>query len=135
MTYREQRDARKEKMQQTHEAGLISERFPEVSNIVIDMQHDWKGIEWIHLLRTLNFSSESHAYFHVECLNRDCKECIQGFDLHQFIAAMIRSHTELREGSFTCEGNNLTSGRLNINYKVVIQYFGHLARIPPKTIG
>jgi len=130
MTYREQCDARKERLQQIDEAGLVSERFPEVSSIVIDMKHDWKGIEWIHLLRTLNFSPKSHAYFHIACLNRDCKDCIHGFDLNQFIAVMVRSHTALKEGSFACEGNNITSGHLNISYKVAIQYIDHSARIP-----
>jgi hypothetical protein len=130
MIYREQFDARKERMQKIHEAGLISERFPEVSSIVIDMKHDWKGIEWVHLSRTLNFSSRSHAYFHIECLNRDCKDCIRGFDLYQFIAVMVRSHTALKEGSFACEGNNVTSGHLKINYTVAIQYVGGPAKIP-----
>jgi hypothetical protein len=130
MTYREQCDARKEKMQQIQEAGLVSECFPDVASIVIDMKHDRKGIEWVHLSRTLNFSPKSHAYFHIECLNRDCKDCIRGFDLYQFIAVMVRNHTTLKEGSFACEGNNVTSGHLNISYTVAIEYVGQSAWSP-----
>ncbi|HAM49392.1 MAG TPA: hypothetical protein DCP92_01340 [Nitrospiraceae bacterium] len=109
-------------MQQKHDAGLISKRFPDVSSIVVDMEHHRNGISAILLSRTLNFSSDSYAYFHVECLNRDCKDCTGGFDLDQVVAAMIRSHTSSREGELDCKGNGLTSGHVNIRYKVTIQY-------------
>jgi hypothetical protein len=122
MTYREKCNARMERTQQRLDAGLISKRFPEVSSIVVDMKHHRKGITAILLLRTLNFSSDCHAYFHVECLNRDCKDCTEGFDLDQVVSAMIRSHELSREGELDCEGNGLTSGHVNINYKVTIQY-------------
>lgn len=122
MTYREKCDARLEKMQQKQDAGLISKRFPDVSSIVVDIEHHRKGIMGILLLRTLNFPSDSYAYFHVECLNRDCKDCTKGFDLDQVVAAMVRSHASSREGELGCEGNGLTSGHVNINYKVTIQY-------------
>lgn len=122
MTYREKCDARIERMQQKHDAGLISKRFPEVSSIVVDMKHRRNGISTILILRTLNFSSGSDAYFHVECLSRDCKDCTEGFDLEQVVAAMVRSHTSSREGQLDCDGRGLTSSHVNINYKVTIQY-------------
>ena len=122
MTYREKCDARIERMQQKHDAGLISKRFPEVSSIVVDMEHRRSGISAILILRTLNFSSGSDAYFHVECLNRDCKDCAEGFDLDQVVGAMVRSHASSREGQLDCDGNGLTSSHVNINYKVTIQY-------------
>lgn len=110
-------------MHQKHDTDLISKRFPEISNIVVDMEHRRSGISAILILRTLNFSSGSHAYFHVECLNRDCKDCVEGFDLDQVVAAMSRSHSSSREGLLNCEGNGLTSGHVNISYKVTIQYY------------
>jgi hypothetical protein len=109
-------------MQQRHDAGLISNRFPEVSSIVVDMEHFRKGISDIHISRTLNFSSGSHAYFHIECLNRDCKDCTEGFDLDEVVATMIKSHASSKEGQLGCEGDGLTSGHVNISYKVTIQY-------------
>ena len=123
MTYREKWDERSERMHQKHDAGPMSKHFPEVSSIVVDMEHRRSGISPILILRTLNFSSGSHAYFHVECLNRDCKDCTEGFDLEQVVATMIRSHSSLREGRWDCEGNGLTSGHVNISYKVTIQYY------------
>lgn len=123
MTYREKCDEKTERMHQKHNAGLMSKRFPEISSIVVDMEHRRSGISPILILRTLIFSSGSHADFHVECLNRDCKDCAEGFDLEQVVAAMIRSHSSLREGRWDCEGNSLTSGHVNIGYKVTIRYY------------
>jgi hypothetical protein len=122
MTYREKSEARMERMQQKHDAGLISTRFPEVSSIVVDMKHRRSGINAILISRTLNFSSGSHAYFHVECLNRDCRECRKGFDLEQVVAAMVRSHASSREGQLDCDGSGLTSSHVNISYTVTIRY-------------
>jgi hypothetical protein len=122
MTYREKCDAKLGRMQEREDAGLISQRFPEVSNIVVDMQHNKKGLSAVHLLRTLNFFSDSHAYFRVECLNRDCKDCTEGFHLDQVVAAMVRNHTSSKEGELNCEGNGITSRHVNISYKVTIQY-------------
>src|SRR5512147_697436 len=122
MAYREGYDERAERMQQKHDTGLISKRFPEISTIVVDMEHHRNGISTILILRTLNFSSGSDAYFHVECLNRDCKDCTEGFDLGQVVAAMVRSHTSSREGQLDCDGKGLTSSHVNISYKVTIQY-------------
>lgn len=113
-----------ERIQQRRDSGLISRRFPEVSTIVVDMKQYCKGISGTLLLRTLNFSSDSHAYFHIECLNKDCKDCTEGFDLEQVVAAMVRSHATSREGELNCKGNALTSGHVKISYKVRIQYNG-----------
>jgi len=109
-------------MQQKQDAGLISKRFPGVSSIVVDMEHHRKGLSGILLLRTLTFSSDSYAYFHVECLNRDCKDCTEGFSLDQVVAAMFRSHASSKKGELDCQGNGLTSSRVNISYNVTIHY-------------
>ncbi|MDA8433455.1 MAG: hypothetical protein M0Z60_10915 [Nitrospiraceae bacterium] len=122
MTYRERCDAKLERMQERQDAGLISQRFPEVSSIVVDMEHNRAGVSAIHLMRTLNFSSCSHAYFRVECLNKDCGDCTDGFHLDQVVAGMIRTHTALKEGELKCEGNGVTSRSVNISYKVTIRY-------------
>jgi len=124
MNYREKSDARMERTRHRIEASLISKRFPEVSRIVVDMRHTRKGMMALPLLRTLNFSADSHAYFHVDCLNNDCKDCIEGFDLELVIASMVSSYELSREGELDCKGDGLTSGHVHIAYKVTIQYEG-----------
>lgn len=122
MTYREKCDAKLERMQQKEDAGFISRRFPEVASIVVNMEHYKKGIDAILLLRTLYFSADSHAYFHIECLNRDCGDCSDGFELDSVVASMIRSRISTKQGTLDCEGHGITSSRVNIDYKVTIQY-------------
>jgi len=122
MNYREKSDARLERNRHRIEAGHISKRFPEVSSIVVDMRQTGKGMMAVPLLRTLNFSADSHAYFHVECLNKDCKDCPEAFDLDVVIDSMVRSRTLSREGKFDCKGDGLTSGHVQIAYKVMIKY-------------
>jgi len=122
MTYREKCDAKLERTQRKEDSGLISRRFPEVASIVVDMEHHRKGIDAILLLRTLYYSSDSHAYFHVECLNQDCSDCSDGFDLESVVASMIRGRTSTRHGALDCEGHGIMSSHVNITYKVTIQY-------------
>jgi hypothetical protein len=122
MTYREMCEARKEKMQQRQNSDLISVRFPGVSSIIVAMEHHKKGMDGILLSRTLNFSPETHAYFRAECLNRECRDCTDGFDLEQVIVSMIGGHASSRKGELYCEGNSLTSGSVNITYNVTIRY-------------
>jgi hypothetical protein len=122
MTYREKCDAKLGRMQQKEDAGLISRRFPEVASIVVDMEHHKKGIEAILLVRKLFFAADSHAYFHVECLSRDCRDCSDGFELDSVVASMIRSRASIRHGALDCEGEGLVSSHVNITYKVTIEY-------------
>ncbi len=122
MIYRDRCDANVERKQQRQAAGLISKRFPEVSSIVIEMQHHKSGIREMLIARTLNFSSESHAYFHIECLNRDCSDCSEGFDLDQVVTSMVRCRAVLRDGQLDCKGRGLTSGHVNISYKIMVRY-------------
>ncbi len=122
MIYRDRCDANVERKQQRQAASLISKRFPEVSSIVIEMQHHRSGIKEILIARTLNFSPGTYAYFHIECLNRDCSDCSQGFDLDQVVASMVRCRAVSRDGQLDCKGNGLTSGHVNITYKITIQY-------------
>ena len=123
MTYREKCDERAARTQQKNDTDLISRRFPEISSIVVDMEHHRSGISPILILRTLNSWPGSHAFFHVECLNRDCRDCTAGFELDHVISTMNRNHASSTVGRLDCEGNSLISGHVNISYKVTIQYY------------
>jgi len=120
MTNSEKNAARKERTQQRLESGLISEHFPEVSSIVINVNNSYKRMNSNTILRTLNFSPSSYAYFNIECLSEDCRD--GGFDLNQVIAMMIRNRRDSGEGELDCDSSSLSSGHSHIYYKVNIQY-------------
>jgi hypothetical protein len=103
-------------------AGLISERFPEVSSIVIHMTYHQKLSNHVLMVRTVNFSPISHAYFNLECLT---KKCINGgFELTRVIANMIKKHKKSDNGKTVCRGKNdsLASGHARISYEISIKY-------------
>jgi len=120
MTNSEKNAARREKSQQKLESGLISELFPKVSSIVIDVKNSYGKINPITVLRTLNFWPNSYAYFNIECLSKGCLD--GGYDLDQVITKMVRSHKDSGKGELICDGNNLSSDHSNILYKINIRY-------------
>jgi hypothetical protein len=120
MTNSEKNAARKEKTQHKLESGLISEHFPRVSSIVIDVTNSYGKINPITVLRTLNFWPDSYAYFNIECLSKGCLD--GGFDLDRVITTMVRGHKDSGEGEIVCDGNNLSFDHSNIHYKINIQY-------------
>ena len=120
MTNSEKNAARREKTQQRLESGLISEHFPKVSSIVIDMTNSYGKINPITVLRTLNFWPNSYAYFNIECLSKGCLD--GGYDLDQVITMMIRTRKKSEEGELVCDGNNISFDHSNIHYKINIQY-------------
>jgi hypothetical protein len=120
MTNSEKNAARREKTQQKLGAGLVSEHFPKVSSIVIDVRNSYGKINPITVLRTLNFWPNSYAYFNIECLSKGCLH--GGFDLDQVVTTMVKGHKGSGEGEIVCDGNNLSSDHSNIHYKINIRY-------------
>ena len=54
------------------EAGLVSERFPDVSGMVIHMTYYHKGVNPVLMVRIINFFPSGYAYFNMDCLIKDC---------------------------------------------------------------
>jgi len=104
------------------ETGLISECFPEVSFIIIQMTYYLKGITEASMVRTVNFWPSRHAYFNMDCMTKDCVN--GGFDLTPVITLMIKKHEKLGKGNLSCKGkiNNHTSQHSRVSYKIAIQY-------------
>jgi len=111
-----------EKMQQRLESGLISEHFPRVSSIIINVKNSYGARNPITVLRTFNFWPNSYAYFNIDCLSERCLD--GGYDLNQVITMMIRSHRDSEEGELICDSSNLSSDHARINYRVSILYDG-----------
>ncbi len=110
------------KNQQKLKAGLISDRFPKVSTIVIHMTYYHKAENPVLMERTVNFFSSSYAYFNMECMEKDCDN--GGFDLTPIIRRQIKNHKNLSKGKMVCCGKSaaLTSDHARISYEISIKY-------------
>jgi len=97
----------------------MSEHFPEVAGIVIQMMYKQKGVAK-SLVRTVNFFPESYAFFIVDCLSKDCID--GGFDLTRVITEMIGNRREKTKGELGCEGNTTAADHSAIVYEVAIHY-------------
>jgi len=107
-----------EKKQERLDAGSMSRHFPQVANIVINMTYKQQGAKSI--LRTLNFSPDSYAFFKVACLSDDC---VDGeFDMTRIINSMIRSHSKEVNGELGCNDSGPRTDHSAIVYKVAVQY-------------
>lgn len=103
-------------------AGLISECFPEVSEIIMRMTYYQKATNSIMMFRTVNFWPSHHAYFNMDCMIKDCND--GGFDLTSVITKMIQNHKKFAKGKLLCNGNidALTSEHASIAYQITVKY-------------
>ena len=94
-------------------AGLVSERFPGVSEIVFSMTYLQKTSQAVLMQRTLNFISTDYAYFRMECMRDECTN--GGFDLTSVVAALFKSKKKSVKGKISCSGKNETQiGRAHV---------------------
>lgn len=110
--------------QQRLTSGLVSERFPEVSGIVIHMTYYHKAVNPILMVRTVNVIPTGYAYFNMDCMIRDCVD--GGFDLTSVITDMVKHRKKLGKGKLVCNGkggdSTLASDHASITYEIKIQY-------------
>jgi hypothetical protein len=110
---------RNDSRQKKIDAGLVSEHFPGVSSIVVNMMYNQKGIAK-PIRRVVNFSADSYAYFRIECLTKNCVD--GGFDLTRGIKSMIKNRKKKFKGTLSCKGDGVASGHSDIDYEVNIKY-------------
>jgi hypothetical protein len=103
-------------------AGLVSDRFPDVSDIVINMTYYREGANPVLMVRTVNIVPTSYALFKMDCMIKGCDG--GGFDLTSVVADMVKTHKKVRKGALECCGNidSLASGHASIKYETVIKY-------------
>lgn len=103
-------------------AGLLSERFPSVSRMVINMTYYQKGANPILMLRTINVIPTDSAYFKMECMIKGCVE--GGFDLSRVIAKMVKARKKVGKGKLRCRGKTDTdsSDHASVDYEIGIRY-------------
>lgn len=108
--------------QRKMEAGLISERFPEVSDIIVQMTYYQNAVNPVLMSRTINFWPSHHAYFNMDCMKRDCID--GGFDLTDIIAGMIKNHKKSSRGKLCCNGSVIPPAdeHASVSYEITIKY-------------
>jgi len=116
--YSRKNEAREERLRQKLDAGIMSDRFPEVSTIVVRMKYVKEGAT--SLLRTMNFYPGSHAFFRMSCLGEGCVD--GGLDLTRVITTMIRDHKTSAKGELSCRSKDPSAIHADIVYEVSMKY-------------
>lgn len=103
-------------------AGLVSDRFPEVRGMVIQMTYFRAGLNPVVMLRTINIFPATYAYFNMDCMISGCTG--GGFDLSPVIKEMVKKHNRLKKGTLDCKGNNadLASDHARVDYEITIKF-------------
>jgi hypothetical protein len=118
-SYREQLEAKKNIMLA---AGLVSERFPGVSNIEFRMTYYQKTKDPVLMKRTVSFSPTNYAFFRLDCMRDECSN--GGFDLAPVVNSLVKGRKTAGKGNINCHGktDTLGHGHASIAYEISIQY-------------
>ena len=110
------------KKQARMDAGLMSERYPKVTGIVILITYFHNAENPVLMKRTINVFPSSYAYFLMECMIKDCEK--GGFDLTSVINKQIKQQKKSVKGEMVCKGksNGKSSDHASIAYEVNIKY-------------
>ena len=111
-------EAREELKRELLSAGLMAERFPSVSTIVVKM--NYKRGRTSALLRTVNFLPGSPAFFRISCLGEGCEH--GGLDLTWVIGSMIRRGARSSKGELKCMNQDPAILHADVDYDVAITY-------------
>jgi hypothetical protein len=103
-------------------AGLLSDRFPKISDIVIHMTYYQKGANVVLMVRTVNIFPTSYAYFNMDCMIKGCDG--GGFDLSPVVVEMVKSRKKVKKGNLVCCGkvDAVDADHASIMYEILIQY-------------
>jgi len=110
------------KRQKNLAAGLVADKFPSVSDIVISMTYFQKSERPVLMVRTVNIVPDSYALFNMDCMIKGCDG--GGFDLTHVVADMVKRHKKVNKGAITCKGSidKQVTDHASIEYKTVINY-------------
>jgi hypothetical protein len=126
VTYRQNHLERQEQLKKKKlAAGLVSDRFPGVSEIVFRLTYYQRGQQPVLMVRTLNFLPTDYAYFHMDCMREECTD--GGFDLMPVVAGLVKNRKKTGKGKICCDGKNeaVVAGHASIAYEVSIQNAKH----------
>jgi hypothetical protein len=102
--------------------GIVSERFPEVASIVINMTYFQNGPNPVLMERMVNVFPDSDAYFVMDCMTRGCTS--GGFDLTPVVKGMIKNRTALKKGALVCAGvvDAPVANHARIEYEISVNF-------------
>jgi len=102
-------------------SDLVSEQFPQVSDISVRIIYHGNGANSVLMVRTVNFFSSSSASFHMHCIRKECTN--GGFDLAPKIKDLIGKHKKTAKGKMECGGGvSSASCRAPISYEIAVLY-------------
>ncbi len=104
------------------DAGLVSDRFPNVEGMIIQMTYYHNTENPVLMQRTVNVFRSSYAYFNMECMIKGCEG--GGFDLTPLIARNIKQRKKSFKGTMVCKGKNdeKPANHARISYQIGIKY-------------
>ncbi len=110
------------KKQARLDAGVVSDRYPKISGIVIYMTYYHNAENPVLMQRTVNVFPSSYAYFKMECMSKSCDN--GGFDLSSVISKQIKQKKKSVKGKMTCKGKNAdtASDHASISYEISVKY-------------
>ncbi len=102
-------------------AGLVSERFPGIKEIVFHLTYYQRGHLPALMVRTMNFLPADYAYFHMDCVREECTN--GGFDLTKVVAGLVKDGKKTVKGKICCDGKNgtISRGHASIAYEISVQ--------------
>ncbi len=105
------------------DAGLMSDRYPNVEGIKIHMTYYHNSENPILMERTINVFSSSYAFFHMDCMVRGCTN--GGFDLSSVISKHIKKKGKTIKGKMNCcsKEPDLDPDHAHVAYAISVQYF------------
>ncbi len=116
------------KKQARLDAGLVSDRYPKISGLVIYMTYYHNAENPVLMQRTVNVFPSSYAYFKMECMSKSCDN--GGFDLSSVISKQIKQKKKSVKGKMICKGKNvdIASDHASISYEISVKYSTKRAR-------
>jgi hypothetical protein len=104
------------------DAGIVSERYPNVSGIKLSMTYYHNSENPILMQRTVNVFPTSYAYFNMECMVRGCET--GGFDLSSIIKKQIKQKKKSAKGKIVCKGKigEQSTDHAHIAYEVNVSF-------------
>jgi hypothetical protein len=116
--YNARNEAREELKRERLAAGLMSDRFPNVSSIVVTMTYNRAPAASV--FRTVHYCPTSPAFFRISCLGEGCEG--GGLELTWVIQRMIREREKSMRGELRCENRDEAIPHADVDYSVAITY-------------